>query len=139
MGRFVVSIYLSKLEHKYAAKPRKGASLKDLQFIKADIPFRAEFSYDLPAPQFRKKFAMKPFKKAVVYVAGLGIGNFWLNGRKFSDLFISAVSDYRKTVWYHRYDVTEFLREGENVLAIWCGNGFYNENFDSAWESKFSL
>lgn len=107
--------------------------MKDLQFIKADIPFRAEFSYDLPAPQFRKKFAMKPFKKAVVYVAGLGIGNFWLNGRKFSDLFISAVSDYRKTVWYHRYDVTEFLREGENVLAIWCGNGFYNENFDSAW------
>ena len=107
--------------------------MKNLQFIKADIPFRAEFSYDLPAPQFRKKFAMKPFKKAVIYVAGLGIGNFWLNGRKFSDLFISAVSDYRKTVWYHRYDVTEFLREGENVLAIWCGNGFYNENFDSAW------
>lgn len=107
--------------------------MKNLQFIKADIPFRAEFSYDLPAPQFRKKFVMKPFKKAVIYVAGLGIGNFWLNGGKFSDLFISAVSDYRKTVWYHRYDVTEFLREGENVLAIWCGNGFYNENFDSAW------
>ncbi len=32
------------------------------------------------------------------------------------------------------YDVTDFLHAGENIIAVWCGNGWYNEDFPSSWD-----
>lgn len=89
-----------------------------------------------PALRLRRRFlcAGKGKGKATLSVCGLGIGRFYINGRAVSeDLFTAPVSDYEKTLWYNRYDVTPLLREGENVFCAHLGNGFYNENFDSAW------
>ncbi len=105
-----------------------------INFIKTNRKFiHAEPGF---APMFRRKFTVsEPIESAVVHVCGLGYGYYWLNGQLVTeDLFIAPVSDYRKTLWYTSYDVTDKLQEGENLFAVLCGNGWYNENFKTSWD-----
>ena len=69
----------------------------------------------------------KKIVEATAYVCGLGFYEFSLNGKKIGDSeFAPLWSDYDKSVYYNTYDVTEQLRDGENVVGILLGNGFYN-------------
>ena len=87
------------------------------------------------APMFRRRFFLKTTRQARLYVCGLGYGYFYINGKSVTeDLFTAPVSDYTMTLWYQAYDVSELLQEGENVLAVWCGNGWYNEDFRTSWD-----
>lgn len=106
---------------------------ESVSFIKPDIPFRKE---DSLAPLFRRSFFYSgEGKKAVLSVCTLGLGRFYLNGKPVTeDIFNAPCSDYSKTLWYHTYDVTDFLQKGENVIAAICGNGWYNENMKTVWE-----
>lgn len=109
--------------------------LKDIQFMKPPVQLAEEFDGTNYAPMFRKKFYLEDTRNAVLSVCGLGYGYYYINGQKVSeDLLTAPVSNYNKTVWYNVYDVTELLNKGENVIAVWCGNGWYNEDFPSAWE-----
>ena len=76
----------------------------------------------------RKEFdAARPVAEATVYVCGLGHYELSINGRKVGDdLFAPLWSDYRKTIYYNTYDVTDHLRTGTNALGVLLGNGFYN-------------
>ena len=86
------------------------------------------------SPMFRKKFRVASTKNAKLYVCGLGYGYYYINGKEVSkDRFTAPVSDYSKTLWYNVYDVSELLRNGENTIAVWCGNGFYNEDLPTTW------
>ncbi|MCE5260011.1 MAG: alpha-L-rhamnosidase N-terminal domain-containing protein, partial [Chloroflexi bacterium] len=109
------------------------------RFIKPNIPFVHDYAETNPAPQYRRKFKLPRFTRAVLRVCGLGYGYYWLNGRQVSlDKFTAPVSDYLKTLWYNTYDVTELLQEGENIAAAWCGNGFYNETFKTSWNHNLA-
>ncbi len=76
----------------------------------------------------RRSFtADKKIVEAVTYVCGLGHYEFTLNGNKIGDgEFTPLISDYDKTVYYNTYDVTSYLKKGENAIGILLGNGFYN-------------
>lgn len=101
-------------------------------FIKPDVEFNREFSFENYAPIFRKKFYIDEVKTARLYVCGLGIGYYYINGRKVSeDLFTVPFSNYMKTLWYCEYDVAHLLEKGENVIAVFCGNGYFNETLDT--------
>lgn len=105
------------------------------QYIKAGRKFDRENSIKEAAPLFRKKFNLGAFGNAKIYVQGLGIAHFYLNGKRVTeDLFISPVSDYDKILWVNEYDVTSLLKEGENVCAVICGNGFFNEGFETQFD-----
>lgn len=105
------------------------------QFVKANIPLNDEDVFNSPAIRFRKKFNVGEIKNAVLFVCGLGYGYYYINGEKVADDLLTApVSDYQKTVWYNKYDVTHLVQEGENIFAAIVGNGFYNENFPSGWD-----
>lgn len=88
------------------------------------------------APMFRKHFMVNiEIKSAVLTVCGLGYGYYYINGEEATpDLFTAPVSNYEKTLWYNRYDVTDHIRRGENILAVICGNGWYNEGIATAWD-----
>ena len=92
--------------------------------------------FDCPAYLFRGRIDIcKGGGKYTIRAAGLGLAVYYINGARVSeDVLITPVSDYDKTVWYSEYDVTDMLRDGENVIFVKLGNGFYNENFDSAWD-----
>lgn len=105
------------------------------RFIKPDRKFEMGFTEKNYAPMFRRKFHVSSTEGAVLSVCGLGFAHYYINGKRVTeDLFIAPVSDYTKTLWYTRYDVSHLLREGENVIAVWCGNGWYNEDFKTAWD-----
>ena len=77
--------------------------------------------------QLRKEFAVKGrVKRARAYIAGLGYCELRLNGRKAGNHVLDpAWTTYDKRVLYVTYDVTSFLREGANAVAVTLGNGWY--------------
>ena len=108
---------------------------ENLQFMKPPVQLAKEFTGKNHAPMFRKKFHLSKLQNASLYVCGLGYGYYYINGQPVSeDLFTAPVSNYDKTLWYNVYDVTELLKTGENCIAVWCGNGWYNEDFPSSWD-----
>jgi alpha-L-rhamnosidase len=81
----------------------------------------------LPARQLRKEFQVeRKVRRATAYLAGLGLSELYLNGRKVGDAVLSpALSDYTRRVFYVTYDVTAQLKRGANAVGVWLGNGRY--------------
>ena len=90
-------------------------------------------------PILRSRFHAKNVKRATLRVVGLGYYHCYINGKEISDdRFLPLSTDYEPRSNYpidekltgHRlyvpeYDVTELLKEGENVLALHFGGGWY--------------
>lgn len=72
-------------------------------------------------------FSKKTITKATTLICGLGHYELTINGEKVGDAeFTPFWSDYDKTVYYNTYDVTSYLKKGENVFGVLLGNGFFN-------------
>lgn len=90
-------------------------------------------------PILRRTFSVKNVKKAVLRAIGLGFFHCYLNGKEITDdQFMPLNSDYEERWDYpieekltgHRiyvpeFDVTDLLKDGENVLALHFGGGWY--------------
>ena len=91
----------------------------------------------MAARYLRKEFQLKDkaIRRATAYVAGIGLHEFYVNGQRMGDRVLAPVpSDYRKTIYYNTYDVTESIEkyplmcEGTGkclCLGIVLGNGRY--------------
>ena len=79
------------------------------------------------SPLLRNQFSLgKPVRSARVHVAAVGYGELHVNGERVGDRRLDpAWTDYERRVLYSSYDVTERLREGDNVLGLWLGRGWY--------------
>lgn len=87
-----------------------------------------------PALQLRKVFTLEKKGNAQCMISGLGCFVLYINGQRVGDEVLSpAFTDYEKRVLYCTYDVTELLRQGENVLAVCLGDGFYNQTAKDTW------
>ena len=87
----------------------------------------------------KKKIEVKgSVKAAVVCVTGLGQFNFYIDGDKVSDFVLTpGWTDYRKTIQYEKYDVTNKLFEGKHTLSIEVGNGWYNWDMEFGYSFHF--
>lgn len=76
----------------------------------------------------RKAFTMKKdISKAIAYVCGLGQFHFYLNGKKVGDHELDpGWTNYHKLVQYVTFDVKAYLAQGENVIGVEVGNGWYH-------------
>lgn len=100
---------------------------------------------DAEAPVIEKRFTLSGPSSGCIEVTGLGYFVLYLNGRRISpDRLVPAVSDYeprdtaklyypirdRTThrIYYLRYDIGAFLKEGENTLQLALGNGWYRQH-----------
>ena len=82
------------------------------------------------APYVRTKFSLngKEVKKAVLYVSGLGCGEYYLNGKKVSqDLIDPPFTNYEIEVLYRVYNVTDFISE-DNAFVAFLGEGWYSQS-----------
>lgn len=86
---------------------------------------------------FARSFSVSGLKSARIDATSLGIFDLWVNGRRVGsgreradsapfDELKPGWSDYRKRVLYYSYDLTDYLREGENTLLIAVAPGWYN-------------
>ncbi len=89
-----------------------------------------------PSPIFRKAFSVdRPIQRATVSVAGLGYYELRLGGKKVGDHELPpAFSRYDRRVLYNTFDVTDRIRQGENVLGVRLGNGWYNMHTRATWD-----
>lgn len=94
------------------------------------------------APMFRETFALgRQIKRARLYVCGLGYFEAYVNGEKTGQTLLSpAWTDYRKRVCYEAYNIKPLLQQGENVLSIILGQGWYGMvNGRIRTQLKFSM
>lgn len=82
----------------------------------------------VPAPMLRRAFAVRSgVERARLYVSAAAYAKMSLNGEPVSgNLLDPGYTHYDKRNLYAVHDVTDRLREGENVLSAVLGNGFYN-------------
>ena len=93
-------------------------------------------------PILRSRFSAGVVKKATLRVLGLGYFHCYINGKEITDdRFLPLSTDFEPRENYptneklhgHRiyvpeYDVTHLIREGDNVLALHFGGGWYTFN-----------
>ena len=86
----------------------------------------------------RKKFRIgKEIEKGVAKVCGLGQFIFYINGKKVGDHELDpGWTNYRKLIQYVTFDVTDYLRPGENALGAEVGNGWFIKT-DKYYTFKF--
>ena len=96
------------------------------------------------AALFRKSFTVHSADHARITICGLGYFRLTVNGRRVgSDEFVPPVSDYNARsdmtlsyplndrqshrIYVMQYDLSGCLQEGENVLGVAVGGGFYHQ------------
>ena len=76
----------------------------------------------------RSLFIDKPVKRARAYMTGLGLYEFYLNGEKVGDEYLTpGFCAYDSWIQYQTYALT--LRQGENALEIMLGDGWYKGHY----------
>lgn len=80
-----------------------------------------------PAPYLRKEIELNgKVKKARLYVTALGLYEFYINGKRIgNDYLTPGWTDYNKRVYYQTYDVTNNLHAGKNALGSILSYGWY--------------
>lgn len=81
----------------------------------------------LSARCMRKEFSLEKatVKRATLYISGLGLYEAYINGKRIGDRVLAPVAtDYRRTVVYNAYDVTQLL-QANNAIAVTVSNGRY--------------
>jgi len=86
-----------------------------------------------PAPYFRKVFAIqKKVRSARAYISAAGLYELYLNGTRVGDHRLDPmITRFDHRTLYVTYDVTQNLQNGENIMGVILGNGWYN------YQSKF--
>jgi alpha-L-rhamnosidase len=91
-------------------------------------PTEWQASWIRGANLYRKAFLVdKKVVKARIYICGLGYYVLHFNGSKVGDHVLDpAWTDFDQKIFYVAYDVTQAVREGENVIGVMLGNGRYS-------------
>jgi alpha-L-rhamnosidase len=82
---------------------------------------------DEPCDYLRNGFRLRgKVRSAAIYATAHGLYRLYVNGQPADDtLFTPGWTSYHNRLQYQTYDVTELLREEENVLGVMLGNGWY--------------
>lgn len=92
-------------------------------------------TYDRSAPLLRKVFTLHTQPTdARLYISGIGMNVVTINGQRLDDRLLGPpLTNYAKTVPYNVYDVTSFLRDGENSIGVILGKGRFAAEQGDAW------
>ena len=79
------------------------------------------------APLLRKKFHAAPgSSRLLLHINSLGYHEVYINGQPVSDAVLNpAVSEYDKRSLIVTYEVSPFVKKGENELLVHLGKGWY--------------
>lgn len=96
-------------------------------FIWASKVF-ADFDNIVPAPYLRKSFTItKPITDGELVITGLGFYRVFLNGIELTKCILAPyISNPDDIIFFDRYEITQHLQNGENVIGILLGNGMQN-------------
>lgn len=94
------------------------------------ITARNSFELFCPVPclNLRRKFNVdKDIKSAVLYSSARGFYDAYLNGNKIGDEYYApGFTDYRLRIDYQKYDITNMLTKGENIISTIVSQGYFS-------------
>ena len=72
----------------------------------------------------------KEVSNARVYICGLGVYEFAINGAKAGSEYLSpGLVAYDKWLPYQTYDITNLIKKGNNNIEVFLGNGWYKGRY----------
>lgn len=79
----------------------------------------------LPARMLRREFKIgKSIANATIFISGLGFYELYLNGKKVGNRVMDPThSNYDKRVTFVTFDVTKYVKQGQNAMGVILGNG----------------
>lgn len=81
------------------------------------------------------KFAVHSAKQVTLRATALGVYFAEVNGVRVGDGYLApGWTSYNKTLQVQEYDITPLVQEGENVLSLTVGEGWYRGPL--TWEKK---
>ena len=88
-----------------------------------------------PASFFRKRFTSnKEIKSARAYIAVAGLYELYINGNKIGEDRLNPMyTRFDRRNLYVSHDVTSQLQNGDNVIGVLLGNGWYNHQSIAVW------
>jgi len=88
------------------------------------------------APYFRKSWSLKKkIKSARAYIAVAGLYELYINGVKIGNHRLDPMyTRFDRRNIYVTHDVTSSFVEGENVMGVLLGNGWYNHQSVAVWD-----
>ena len=114
-----------------------------------------KFDKDSDSVFVRHRFSLATKKNVTLRIIGLGFFRFWINGKTvtnnwFNQLFTNygkrdfdnhlfpMQDNMQYRIYYSEYDVTDAVKNGENLLTAIVGNGWFRRS-DRYCEGDFSF
>ena len=90
---------------------------------------------------YRKTFSLRSVPSlAFVYLGSIGYHELYVNGHRIGTRVLTPeVTNLKKRALYVTYDITDTLKQGDNVIAIWTGPGWAQATGSfgkPVWEQK---
>ena len=84
----------------------------------------------MTCPRLFRRFSVSGIQKAELKITGLGLFRAFLNGKRIgNDYLTPGYNDYDAYLTVSSYDVTDLLEQGENLLEVVLGDGWYKGRF----------
>ncbi len=82
----------------------------------------------VPAVNVAKCFCINDnVDSARIYASAMGFYEIYINGEKTGNgSYAPGFTDYRKRMYYQTYDVTDALKQGDNIFAATVAKGYYS-------------
>lgn len=88
---------------------------------------------DVRAPLLRQQVQLVAGRTTFVHVNSLGYHELYVNGSRVGEQVLQpAVSQLNKHSLIVTYDVTPYVKDGQNDIVIWTGQGWYKDNMFQA-------
>lgn len=79
-----------------------------------------------PANYLKRNFYVDKTGKARLYITCHGVYEAYINGNRVGNFILAPGSyNYDKHIAYQTYDVSEMIHEGENIISVTLGDGWY--------------
>nr|WP_314123136.1 family 78 glycoside hydrolase catalytic domain [uncultured Brevundimonas sp.] len=92
-----------------------------------------------PAMHLRKAFtARRRIRSARLHATALGCYEAWINGHRVGDRMMAPeMTDPARRILFQTYDVTALMRQGDNAVGLWVGDGWYGSEYSGI--SRFTF
>ena len=141
------SFYFNKplqYNKRYKFIVRGSSNRNELKFetaIKLDAPFIKPENNQLYSPIFIKNFRLNSeINRARLYITGLGLYQAYINNNKVGNAYLTpGFNDYDYYLRYQTYDITELLKEEENIIEVHMGDGWYKGRFGMDKKNQYNI
>ncbi|MBC6314915.1 alpha-L-rhamnosidase N-terminal domain-containing protein [Listeria grandensis] len=111
----------------YSSNPHIGAAG---WITRLDNPIQKEYEYfkEERTIILERLFVVeKKPQTAFMDLSGLGYYTLKVNGKRVHDSYLTSdVTNYDRMVYYDTFEISNYLLQGENVIQVELGNGWYN-------------